>query len=113
MWRHGGLCKLGDDRIIVGSNENTSLKVISISKKEIIQEINHPFICSGIHLIEDKGIFLVGGQSKDIMIYRNDNYKCIKIIKDVHEGNINGFIELIDESIISFSNDMYIKIWCF
>ena len=64
----------------------------------------------GISLIEDKGIFLVGGESNDIRIYRNDNYKCIQEIKDAHNDSILGFIELKDGSIASFSFDKTIKI---
>ena len=111
---HGGLCKLDEDRIIVHTNEkdNNSLKVISISKKEIIKEINHPFQSDAIYLIKNKGIFLVGGKSKDIMIYRNDNYECIQTIKDAHDDNIRDFIELKHGSIISCSYKI-MKIWSF
>ena len=101
---HGGLCKLDEDRIIVHTKGNNSIKVISISKKEIIKEINHPFQCNKIYLIKNKGIFLVGGDSKDIMIYRNDNYECIQTIKNAHEVKIYDFIELKHSSIISSSN---------
>ena len=61
----------------------------------------------------NKGIFLVGGWSKNIRIYRSDNYECIQEIKDAHNDTINGFIELKDGSIASFSNDETIKIWSF
>ena len=67
----------------------------------------------GISLIEDKGIFLVGGVSNDIRIYRNDNYEYIKEIKDAHNENIYGFIELKDGSIASFSYDQKIKVLSF
>ena len=67
----------------------------------------------GISLIEDKGIFLVGGKSNDIRIYRNDNYECIQKIKDAHNWFIYGFVELKDGSIASFSDDESIKIWSF
>ena len=110
---HEGLCRLDDDRIIVKSKGKNSLKVISILKKEIIKEINHPFQCFAITLIKDKGIFLVGGKSKDIMIYKNDNYKCIQTIKDAHENDdIYGFIDLKNNTMISYSNKV-IKIWSF
>ena len=104
------LCRLDEDRIIVGYN---SLKIISILNKIIIKEINIPFRCFGIGLIDDKGIFLIGGESKDIRVYRNDNYECIQIIQNAHDDIILGFIELKDCSIASFSNDKRIKIWCF
>ena len=104
-----GLCRLDEDRIIVGYGD--SLKIISILNKIIIKKINIPFTCWGIRLIEDKGIFLIGGRSKDIRVYRNDNYECIQIIQNAHNDYILGFIELKDESIISYSNDKKIKIW--
>ena len=87
------------------------MKIISISKNEIIKEINNLFKCWGICLIENKGIFLVGGKSNDIRIYRNDNYECIQTIKDAHNNEIDGFIELNDHSIASFSKDKTMKIW--
>ena len=108
-----GLCRLNHDIIIVKGKGTTSLKLISISKKEIIKTIDNPFQCWAISLIEDKGIFLVGGKSKDIRIYRNDNYECIQEIKDAHNDYMRGFIELKDGSIASFSQDETIKIWCF
>ena len=107
------LCRLNDDIIVVKAKGTTSLKLISISKKEIIKTIDNPFHCYGISLIEDKGIFLVGGESKNIRIYRNDNYECIQEIKDAHNDNIKGFIELKDGLIASFSYDQTIKIWSF
>ena len=79
----------------------------------MIKIIDNPFRCWGISLIEDKGIFLVGGMSKDIRIYRNDNYECIQEIKDAHNNDINGFIKLKDGSIALFSFDKTIKIWSF
>ena len=68
-------------------------------------------MCLGIRLIENKGIFLIGGKSKDIRIYRNDNYECIQIIQNAHDDDINGFDELKDGSIVSYSDDKKIKIW--
>ena len=76
------------------------------------KEINNPFECYSISLIDDKGIFLVGGH-KDIIIYRNDNYESIQTIQNAHDDNINGFIELKDGSIASYSYDKKIKIWNF
>ena len=105
------LCRLDEDRIIIIGNNENSLKVISISNMEIIKDINNPFLSFGIYSIKDKGIFLVGGQSNDIIIYKNDNYECVQIIKNAHNNFINGFIELKNGTIASFSNDQKIKIW--
>ena len=87
-----------------------SLKVITLLNLNIIKEINNPFQCNGITLIEDKRIFIIGGVSKDIRIYRNDNYECIQTIQNAHDDNIRGFIELKDGSIASFSSEKRIKI---
>jgi len=110
---HGGICRLDEDRIIVQGNNINLLKVISLLEKIIIKVINIPFLCFGICLIEDKGIFIVGGKSKDIKIYRNDNYECIQTIQNAHNDNILGFLELNDGTIISYSADKTIKVWSF
>ena len=78
---------------------------------KIISIYNNTFKCWGIYLIEDKGIFLIVGLSKVIRIYRNDNYEYIQTIKDAHNDEIKGFIELKDGTIASFSNDKTIKKW--
>ena len=110
---YGGLCRLDEDRLIIQGNIENTLKVISISKKIIIQDINNPFLTYGIILIEDKGIFLIGGLSKDIRVYRSDNYECIQTIKNAHNNNIFGFVELKDGTIASFSWENDITIWSF
>ena len=104
----GQLCRLDEDRIIIGGK---TLKIYSILNKEIIKEINITFYCWGIRLIENKGIFLIGGKSNNINIYRNDNYKCIQIIQNAHEKDINGFVELKNGLIVSYSYDNKIKMW--
>ena len=110
---NSSLCRLDEDRIIVQGRRTTSLKVISILNLKTIKKINNPFQCNSISSIKDKGIFIVGGFSKDIKIYRNDNYECIQTIQNAHDDDINGFIELKDCSIVSFSKDERIKIWSF
>ena len=105
---NGQLCRLDEDRIIVAK---FSLKIISISKKIIIKDIDIPFKCWGIRLIKNKEIFLLGGWSKDIRVYRNKNYQCVQIIQNAHDDDILGFVELKDGSIASYSSDKKIKIW--
>ena len=53
-------------------------------------------------MIEKKGIFLIGGWSKDILIYRKDNFECIQTIQNAHEKSINGFIQLKNGNILSY-----------
>ena len=110
---YNSICRIDEDRIIIQGNNQNSLKVISISNKVIIKDINNPFQCNGITLIEDKGIFLVGGLSRDIRIYQNDNYECVQVIKNAHDDDIFGFVELKDKSIVSYSRDKKIKLWRF
>ena len=47
------------------------------------------------------------------MIFRNDNYKCIHIIKDAHLTHINGFVEFKNDLIGSYSLDGKIVVWSF
>ena len=99
-------------RIIVGGTpSNKKILIISINKWEIIKEINNEFLCWGICIIEEKGIFLIGGISKDIKIYRSDNYECIKTKKDAHNDDIIGINKLNDYEIITFGREKTIKKW--
>ena len=77
--------------------------------KKIIKSIKIEKRCNGIKVIENKGIILVSDWSHDIKIFRIDNYKCIKIMKDCHNENICGFVILKNDLIASYCDD--IKIW--
>ena len=119
---NNSMCRLDDDRIIINGSNEGLLKVISISKMKIIKEIENPFLCYGIKLIKNKGIFLVGGDGiqlvggkkiYDIRIYNSDNYEYIDTIENAHDDNIFGFVELKDGRIASYSDDAKIKIWEF
>ena len=105
--------KIDENKIIIGGNETKQLKIISVNEKKIIKEIDLLFSCYGIKTIEDKGLFLVGGTSNDILIFNNDNFECIHVIKDAHFKNIFGFIELKNGLIASFAYDSIINIWSF
>ena len=104
-----GLNRIDDDKIIVGGEK--SLKIISIKEMKIIKSIEIPFRCNGIITIEEKGIFLMGGWSKDILIFRNDNYECLSRIYNIHNEYIVGLCELKNGLILSFSGDTTMKIW--
>ena len=106
-----GLSEIDNDRIIIGSSD--SLKIISLLEKKVIKEINIGLKCPGIRTIKKKEIFLVGGWSKDLMIYKSEDYKCIHTIKLAHNNCIKGFIELKNDLIASYSGDGIIKIWSF
>ncbi len=110
---NNALCKLDDDRIIVGGNEDGIMSVISISEEQIKKKIYNNFGCWGIYLTKNKNLFFVCGKSKSFNIYRSDNYECIQSILNAHNDSICGLIETKDESILSYSNDKSIKMWCF
>ena len=106
------LCRIDEDKIIIKGKGVTSLKVISISQKKIIKEINHQFYCWGINYIKEKGIFLVGGNCKDFQIYNCDNYQCIQTI-DANGYFILGFILLKNGNILSYGYDGIVNVWSF
>jgi len=108
---NNGLCRISEDKIIIV--EDKSLKIISLSEEKIIKNILIPFRCITICKNEEEGIFFIEDFNKNIKIYNNDNYECIKTIKSTHNFYFNGFIKLKNNSFVSFSNDGRIHIWLF
>ena len=108
-----GICKIDDDKIIVQGKNTKCLKVISVNDKKIIHEIYNSINVWGLFFIKDKDLILVGGNSNDILIYYKDNYKLIKKIENAHNKDINGFIQLNNGEILSYSDDRQIKLWLF
>ncbi len=104
------LNKLDNDRIIVGGIYSL-MKVIDMNKKKVIKEIDNKFCCYGICVIENKGIFLTGGWSHNINVYRSDNYQCIQTLEKAHVAWIRGIVELNNNIIASFSDDGNINFW--
>ena len=111
-WNWNSLCKLDNNRIIIGGIHGI-IKIISLLEKKVIKEINNEFNCWGIYNLNNKGIFFTCGESKNIKIYRNNNYEYIKCINDVHLDDIEGIIELKNNIILTYSWDKTIKIWEF
>ena len=105
------LQRIDEDRIILGGNQ--LIQIISLNQKKKIKDIKNDFFCYGICIIENKGIFLITGKNKEIKIYRNNDYECIKIIKNAHDDDIYGICELNDGSIISYGKDKKINVWSF
>ena len=95
---------------IISGNE--TFIIISLLEKKIIKEIKTYYSYYGINFNKEKGI-LLGGRYNDILILRNDNYKCVQIIKNAHDDYIKGFINLKNGFIVSYSDDGKIKIWSF
>ena len=105
------LSRVDENKIIIGGDNEGTMKIISISEKKVIKEIHNLFPCWGIKLIENTRFFLVGGMSKNIKIYKNDNYECIQIINNAHEDFIKGFVKIKEGIIASFSQDGNINLW--
>ena len=82
-----GLKRIDENRIIIGG-DNGIINIISLNEFNVIFQIENGFKCWGICIIENKGIFLVGGVSKNIKIYRSDNYVCINNIENAHKYSI-------------------------
>ena len=53
----------------------------------------------------------MGEWSKDIIIYRNDNYECLTTIENSHSKYIVDFFKIKNNLILSFSGDNTMKIW--
>ena len=109
--KNNALKRIDEKNIIVGGAR--IINIISISEKKIIKVIENGFISWGICIIKNKGVFLVGGESKDIQIYRNEDYEYIQQIKDAHNDEINGIIKIKDNSIVSYGEDKTIRVWSF
>ena len=108
---NNGLCRINEDKIIFV--EDKSLKIFSLSEEKIIKHILIPFRCITICKNEEKGIFFIEDYNKNIKIYNNDSYECIKTIKSTNNFYFNGFTKLKNSLFVSFSNDGSINIWLF
>ena len=107
---NNALKRFDDDKIIVGGNKGF-IKIISLKEKKIIQDIYNNFECYAICIIKEKGIFLTGGESKDIIVYNFDNFNVIHTIKNIDNEMIFGLTKLKDGSVASYGMDKKIKLF--
>ena len=107
---NNSLYKLNNDIILCGGiNE---MKIISISQMKIIQKIKNQFLYLGICSLNNKNIILCVGESKDIIIYKNnDDYKFLGKIVNTNNQNIRGIFTINNDLICTYSNDKIIKIF--
>jgi len=105
------IAAIDEDKIIFGGGTDNIMKIVSLKEKKILKKIDNKFQCYGICILRDKGYFIIGGYSRDINIYKNDNYECILHYECAHNGYISGFNLLIDNKILSYSFDKTIKVW--
>ncbi len=107
------ICRIDEDRIIVGGDNNINkkdkIKIISISSQKIIHSINNSGeICFSIFILKKENAILIGG-NKSIMIFDIINYNKISSIN--YNGGINGFLELENDLIISYDINGIITLW--
>ena len=100
---------IDEDRIIIGGTD--SFNVISITERKLLKKIKSSFRLNGIKIFENQKIFFIGGWSRNLLIFRSDDYKCLEIVNNAHDNYINGFVNLKNNLICSFSADKTIKIW--
>ena len=53
----------------------------------------------------------MGGWENFFILYNSENYEIIQNIEDAHNNYIDGFAELNNDNIVSFSIDKTIKVW--
>ena len=111
---YDGLNRIDKDRIICGGKKEVPItKIISISQKKIIHEIDNNGIESYANItIKNKGIFLTGNNKSIINVYRWDNYEKLFSF-DANQGIINSITLLNDGTICVSSNNDGIKIYSF
>ena len=111
---YDGLNRIDEDRIICGGKKEVPItKIISISQKKIIHEIDNNGIESYANItIKNKGIFLTGNNKSIINVYRWDNYEKLFSF-GANQGIINSITLLNDGTICVSSNNDGIKIYSF
>jgi WD40 repeat protein len=105
------LARIDTDKIAVGGDKYGIIKIISISKKQIIMEINNFTQCLALMGIFYKGLFASGGEDCAIKLYSVENYDCVKEITRAHEGGVNGFCKIRNGILVSYGADGNIKVW--
>ncbi len=104
--------RLDKDRFVLLDHQIVIL-IFSVTEKKIIHQIEFPFSCFDIMVIKEKGIFLLGGNNSDILVYKSDNYEFIQRIKNSNKNSFEFFFELKGNLIGTFWTDETIKIWSY
>ncbi len=98
-----GFCRIDEDRIIVGCDDENNIKIISLLLKKTIFNIKFQIMCCGICCLKNKGVFLIAGFSKNINVYRNDNYECVFNFSGKENLTNFGLFNFNEKIIISLS----------
>ena len=116
-WRDS-MCVIKDDLLLIGTYsigiyviDTVNYKIISnLLKKDFYEifsiiELSNTNILIGLKNNKDKKYYIIEYK------YENNNLIEIRSKPDAHEKAINGFIEMYDGTIISYSDDKTIKFW--
>ena len=113
--------KLGNDKFIIYTNN--SLKVVSMKEYKVTKTIEIGFHALTMKLLEDKGVILVGGCTKNekggdesiLSIYKRDTFELVKSYNDIHGICVKGSYILKNGLVATFGDDhesgFPIKIW--
>jgi WD40 repeat protein len=104
------LSSISKDLFLVGGGYDGIMKIISLSKKIVVYEIDNKSQVFCI-LILSSGYIITGGEDKIIRIYQNNTYQLIHSITNTHEDEILGLTLLKQGFIASYSDDSTIKLW--
>ena len=74
---HKILKRLNTDKIIIGADLDSRIKIVDIISKKEIKVIDNGFKCNGICVLQNRNLFIIGGISNKIKLYNSENYECI------------------------------------
>ena len=65
-WNWNSLSRIDENNILVGGIHGL-IKIISLDDKKVVKEINNGFNCWGIGILDNLGVFITGGEGKNII----------------------------------------------
>jgi len=66
---HKILKRLNKEKIIIGTDLDSKIKIVDIISKKEIKVIDNGFKCNGICVLPNRNLFMIGGKSHDIKLY--------------------------------------------
>jgi hypothetical protein len=96
------LCKIDEDRIIIGRDK---IKVFSISKRKVLKNIENKFNCRAICKIYDKNIVLILDSHNDLRIYSTKDFTQIQLYENIIHKPLLGICCLKNNTFALYSYD--------
>ena len=113
--------KYDDDKFIVYTNN--SLKVVSFKEIKVVKTIDIGFQAYVTKVLEDKGVILVAGCTRNskgyeksvFRLYKKDTFELTKSYDDIQGNSVKGIFILDNGLIATFGDDQDdgfpIKLW--